>query len=289
MKTILQRQVELATAHGPRWVSDRSRLLGAAGLFALGVLGPEALGVCPCTTVALGSLVMILCAALLVGNSAITALAVEREKKTLVFLRLTLLSAPQVLLLKLVPEFLVLRSVLLVTAPTVLIASLFEPGLFWPAFSTVVIAALAGCFAAASGVYLSTLFQNRSKAVVGGWIFKAAWLILTPLFDTVVAAVTVQTTTPPVFLNLNPLAAWWFDMVPEVAVGAQQYLPMLAIPALLLTSIGLILVAAHRFDMGLIVGNIVGDEQMHPVYQSGWGPTWLQQRLPTLKKNALFL
>ncbi len=288
VKTILQRQVELATAHGPRWVSNPRALLTGAAAFAAVVLGPQALGVCGCTTLALGSFIMILATALLVGNSAITALAEEREKKTLVFLRLTMLSAPQVMLLKMVPEFLVLRSVLLVTAPVVLLAGLLD-GSLTQALYQVALAGATGVFAAGAGIYLSTMFQNKSKAVVGGWIFKAVWLLLTPLFDTVVAAVTVQTTTPPVFMNLNPMAAWWFSAAPEAASGAQHWLTFLALPAMLLVSLGLVLVAARRFDAGLIVGNIVGDEQIHSVYETGWGPQWLQSRFPVFRKNPLFL
>src|SRR5690349_20500329 len=77
--------------------------LSASGTLALGIgfavlmLGPTAAGVCGCTTFTLSAASLVLMCAVLVGNSTLGALTSEREKKTLDCLRLTQLTANQVL------------------------------------------------------------------------------------------------------------------------------------------------------------------------------------------------
>ncbi|MHB2015845.1 MAG: hypothetical protein ACYCW6_02750 [Candidatus Xenobia bacterium] len=288
-KTILDRQYALARAHGPKWATDRGSLFKAMAVFAVIMLAPLAMGVCPCTMFDLAALISVSAAALLVGNHAITALAEEREKKTLVFLRLTLLSAPQVLLIKLIPEAIILRAILLICAPVVLATAAASSGVM-SGLVVVAFTALSGLFAGVSALVLSTFFPGSSKAVVGGWIYKAAWLLLTPVMDMVLAAVCVQNTWPPVFSSLNPLIAVAAFRVPEAfASEAQRMVPVFFLFAVPLVSAVLFSLAARRFDAGFIVGQVIGDEQAHPVYQQGWGPGWLQKSIPALKENAMFL
>lgn len=279
----------LSMGRPPRWLAERSSLLLMAIVFAVVILGPMMLGACGCTMFSLAAGGLVLAAALLVGNTGFGALTGEREKKTLDSLRLTQLTANQVVLGKISGELTLLGRLLLVGGPTVLAAAAMSDYGLMTGVVALGLAGLAGVFAAVYGIFVSSLFDTTSRAVVGGWIGKAVWLLLTPVLDGVLAAVMVQRTGPPLFSSLNPAAALSVLLVPEGAHGVREFLPLLAFPAIAAAIAFMWHVTARRFDSGLVAGGGVSDRRMHHVYRQGWGPAWLQEKVPALRTNPSFL
>jgi ABC-type Na+ efflux pump permease subunit len=264
-------------------------LLLRGGGFALLILVPMAIGVCGCTMFTLSAVAMILATSLGVGNSAFGALTVEREKKTLDSLRLTQLSANEVLLGKLLPEFATLAAIVATLGPTVIAAGLWGQEGWALTFGAVGIAILAGGFSCVLAIFLSSLFATTSQAVVAGWITKGVWLLLTPMLDLVVGAVLVQNVSPPVFTSINPLAAFGVLDVPEAASGARLWLPMIFPVATIGLSILLWVVTARRFASGMANGGGLRDTTVHPVYHKGFGPSFVSRAIPVLRDNPSFL
>lgn len=275
-----------------RFLADpRSRLnlLFMAAAFALLILVPMALGVCGCTMFALSAVAMILAASLGVGTLAFGALTVEREKKTLDGLRLTQMSAHEVLLGKLLPEFGTLAVILCVMAPTVLVAGVWGNQGLIVSFGAVAIALCAGLFSAVLGIFLSSVLLTTSQAVVAGWIAKGVWLLLTPMLDLVCGAVLVQNVSPPVFTSVNPLAAFGVLAVPEAASESRLWLPYIYPFASLGITVLLWFVTARRYTDGMAFNGGLRDKHVHPVYRNGFGPGWLSKCLPVLRNNPSFL
>ncbi|MBM3463218.1 MAG: hypothetical protein FJX76_14035 [Armatimonadetes bacterium] len=273
----------------PEWMA-RARTSGIlAGLFAWGVFLLWTLGVCADTVFALTTAVMVLATTFGIGNTAFGALTGERERKTLDSLRLTQLSAHEVLFGKLVPEFWTLVVLLFFTAPPVLAAGWVAGFGVGTPFAVVVVGAMGGVFAAVSAVFLSSLFATTSQAVVAGWILKVLWLLATPLLDMVVGAVLVQHVSPPIFSSVNPIAASGVLLIPEGASGSRALIPILY-PLMTLFAIAVMwLWAAHRFATGMVSGGGLKDRVVHPVYKKGWGPQWLSRAVPVLRTNPAFL
>ncbi len=243
-------------------------------------------GWCGCTLFAMDSWALIGTAVLLLGNRSFGVLAEEKEKKTLDCLRLTQLSPSALFWYKLSPEFRSLARLLAFTAPAVLLSSTYtSQGL--PGGATVLgIAALSGVMSIISSLFVSSLAPSTSRAVVQGWTLKACWLLLTPIFDLVVSAVTVTTQRYPVFDAVNPFAAVWPLVVPEAEMGLRQHLPLAF--ALLGTAlcVGMWMVAARRYERGLTAAPTLTDRQVHRLYQQtpGWVPGFLGVR-----ENPVFL
>ncbi|MBI3927088.1 MAG: hypothetical protein HY319_16245 [Armatimonadetes bacterium] len=279
----------ITMGRSPRWLDNGASQAFLALVFALSILGSMALGLCGCTMFSIAAGGLVLACTLLVGNSAFGALTSEREKKTLDSLRLTQLTAAQVVLAKLSPEFALLSRLLLALAPTVLLASVLSGSGLALGLAAVGVAAVGGLMAAVFGIFVSSLFDTTSRAVVAGWIGKAVWLVLTPLLDSIAAAVLVSTSAPPLFSSLNPLAVLGVLLVPEAAEGLRAMLPALFVPAAFLVVLMMGLVAVRRFDTGLVSDGGLADRVVHPAYRKGWGPRWLQSLFPGLKSNPSFM
>ena len=262
-------------------------LIGVA--FAIAILGPMSLGICGCTMFTLAAVALILATSLGVGNSALGALTLEREKKTLDALRLTQLSAHEVLFGKLLPELGNLAVIVLMLAPTVVAAGLWGPETLTVTFGAVAIAILAGLFASVLGLFMSSVFETTSQAVVAGWIAKGVWLILTPALDMVVGALLVQNVSPPVFTSINPLAAFGVLDVPEAAVGTRLLLPLLFPLATLVVGGLLWMITARRYASGMVSGGGMRDRVVHSVYRRGFGPDVLQRWFPGFRNNPAFV
>lgn len=269
--------------------------LSASGTLALGIgfailmLGPTAAGVCGCTTFTLSAASLVLMCAILVGNSTLGALTSEREKKTLDCLRLTQLTANQVLFGKLRPELTTLGRILLAMGPTVLLTSAFSDAGLIRGFLALAIATMAGLLSSVYGLFLSSMFDSTSRAVVAGWVSKAVWLLLTPVLDTIGAAIVVSKNPLPVFDQFNPLAAVWVLAVPEATTGLRSALPFLFLMVSGLACLAMWVSAARRFDSGMVSAASLTDRRVHTLYRKGWGPAWLQASFPGLKNNPSFL
>ncbi|MBX3170128.1 MAG: hypothetical protein KF760_22170 [Candidatus Eremiobacteraeota bacterium] len=243
-------------------------------------------GWCGCTLFALDSWALIGTAVLLLGNRSFGVLAEEKEKKTLDCLRLTQLSPSALFWYKLSPEFRSLARLLAFTAPAVLLSSTHTSQGLTGGLAVLGIAALSGVMSIVSSLFVSSLASSTSRAVVQGWTLKACWLLLTPIFDLVVSAVTVTTQRYPVFDAVNPFAAVWPLVVPEAEMGLRQHLPLAF--ALLGTALcaGMWMVAARRYERGLTAAPTLTDRQVHRLYQQtpGWVPGFLGVR-----ENPVFL
>ena len=260
-----------------------------AGLvFALLMLVPLWLGVCACTMFTLSATLLILATSLGVGTTAFGALTIEREKKTLDCLRLTQLTADQVLLGKIAPEMTRLATVLAVLSPTVVAVGLLGDESYGRIFGTLVIALLAGLFSTTGGLLVSSLCETTSQAVVSGWIVRGVWLLLTPVLDFVAGAVFVQSNAPPIFTSVNPLAAFAALDVPEAVSGIRPWLPAIYVGATLLSCAIFWRFAARRFDNGLASGGGLRDTHLHATWQ-GRGPVALARAIPGLADNPSFL
>lgn len=237
-------------------------------------------GWCSCTMFALTSWALIGSATLLLGNRTFGVLAEEKEKKTLDCLRLTQLSASSLFWYKLAPEFRSLARLLASLSPAVWFSAWASgQGLAAGTF-VVAIAALGGALSIIMSLFVSSLSATSSRAVVHGWTLKACWLLLTPVLDTVVSAVTVTSQRAPVFDTLNPFAAVWPLVVPEAASGFRAELPLvfLAVTPLLC---GLMWwVAARRYEQGLTASPTLTDREVHQIYKRtpSWVPSFLGVR-----------
>lgn len=251
--------------------------------YAFAVLLMLMIGICGCTVFSMASLLLVAGVALGIGNSGFGALTGEREKKTLDSLRLTQMSAHQVLLHKLQPEFTMLGAVLAYAAPTVLLSGWWA-GYGLKGLGVLALAAAAGGFSSVFAIFVSSIFDTTSRAVVAGWVGKAVWLLLTPVLDSVAAAVLVQRTSPTLFTSTNPLKALSSLLVPEAATGFASVLPWATLVILGGLSYLCWQFAARRFEDGLEQSATLSDRRVHGVYRDGWG--WLPG---VLSNNPFFL
>jgi hypothetical protein len=244
------------------------------------------MGWCSCTLFAVNSWVMIGSAVLLLGNRSFGVLAEEKEKKTLDCLRLTQLSPSSLFWYKLSPEFRSLARLLLFLTPSVLLSSLYSASGLGAGLGVVAIATLGGTMSIISSLFVSSLAANTSRAVVQGWTLKACWLLLTPVFDLVVSAVTVTTQRYPVFDAINPFAAAWPLVVPEAELGLRQHLPLAFLALGVAACWAMWTIAARRYEQGLIAAPTLTDRQIHKLYRQtpSWIPGWLGVR-----DNPIFL
>jgi hypothetical protein len=243
-------------------------------------------GWCGCTMFALNTWALIGTAVLLLGNRSFGVLAEEKEKKTLDCLRLTQLSPSALFWYKLSPEFRSLARLLAFTAPAVLLSSTQTSQGLSGGLAVLGIAALSGVMSIVSSLFVSSLATSTSRAVVQGWTLKACWLLLTPIFDLVVSAVTVTTQRYPVFDAVNPFAAVWPLVVPEAELGLRQHLPLAFTLLGTALCVAMWMVAARRYESGLTAAPTLTDRQVHRLYQQtpGWVPSFLG-----VSENPVFL
>lgn len=242
------------------------------------------MGVCGCTAFTMVSALLLTAMALLVGNRGFGALTAEREKKTLDSLRLTQWSANQILFHKVRGEMLLGLSVLAGLTP-----ALFFTG-WWSGYGILtaakiwMLAAATGVLSTAFGIFISSLFETTSRAIVAGWVGKGIWLLLTPVADAVTSAVLVQDGAPNAFRLLNPFATLWNLSIPEGSQGLAAASGWASPLLMLVLAAGLWRFTAARFDAGLPFGSALNDRRVHGVYRSGW--SWLPK---TLSENPFFM
>lgn len=243
-------------------------------------------GWCGCTLFALNSWALIGTAVFLLGNRSFGVLAEEKEKKTLDCLRLTQLSPSALFWYKLSPEFRSLARLLAFTAPAVLLSSTHTSQGLTGGLAVLGIGALSGVMSIVSSLFVSSLATSTSRAVVQGWTLKACWLLLTPIFDLVVSAVTVTTQRYPVFDAVNPFAAVWPLVVPEAEMGLRQHLPLAFTLLGTALCVAMWMVAARRYERGLTAAPTLTDRHVHRLYQQT--PSWVPSFLG-VRENPVFL
>ena len=277
--------MRLAKGRSGDILSTRGTAIFGVALLLL-TIGLLKQGWCGCTLFAMDSWALIGTAVLLLGNRSFGVLAEEKEKKTLDCLRLTQLSPSALFWYKLSPEFRSLARLLAFTAPAVLLSSTHTSQGLTGGLAVLGIGALSGVMSIVSSLFVSSLATSTSRAVVQGWTLKACWLLLTPIFDLVVSAVTVTTQRYPIFDAVNPFAAVWPLVVPEAEIGLRQHLPL----AFTLLGTGLCvamwMVAARRYERGLTAAPTLTDRHVHRLYQQT--PSWVPSFLG-VRENPVFL
>lgn len=183
--------------------------IGVAGLFFATLL-------CFCSLQPFVLLLSFLFNALFLGSSLFSALAQEREKRTIDALRLTQLSSQDILLYKSHWELKWWRRCNLVFL-------LLGAASAWWAASPVIWALVGAAAMAASGLLsialalaVSTRSETTSSAVVNGWISKGVWLVGLPLLDYVIEAVLVLQRDLHFFSYLDP--AWLFHALVNATI-----------------------------------------------------------------------
>ncbi|MBS2039334.1 hypothetical protein JST97_30395 [bacterium] len=277
--------MRLAQGRSGDVLSTRGTLMFGVALLLL-TFGLLKMGWCGCTLFAINSWALIGSAVLLLGNRSFGVLAEEKEKKTLDCLRLTQLSPSALFYYKLSPEFRSLVRLLACTAPAVLWSSTMTFSGLPAGVSVLGIAALGGLISIVSSLFVSSLAPSTSRAVVQGWTLKACWLLLTPIFDLVVSAVTVTTQRYPVFDAVNPFAAAWQVVVPQAEMGVRQHLPLAFALLGSLLCAAMWMVAARRYESGLTAAPTLTDRQVHRLYRQT--PFWVPGFLG-VQENPVFL
>lgn len=252
-------------------------------------------GMCSCTIFTALSAVVVLLSTLMIGGQALTAISRERDLKTFDLLRLTALSAGDVITGKLAAEFFALLRLLAAAAPSLIITGLLSEYGVTGALMVLVIALLSGIFSLLAGLILSISCRNTSQAVVLGITLKVIWLLGTPLLDLVVGAVFVSRCPPPVFSSLCPFMAVYALVLPQAMSGAWSVLPwsfFILMPLAILTMWS---IASKLYSTG---GPVMSYSKRgaHDVFKKGWGgkwAEWLGKSLPSLAKlftsNPVFL
>jgi hypothetical protein len=277
--------MRLAQGRSGDVLSTRGTVIFGVALLLL-TFGLLRQGWCSCTLFAINSWALIGSAVLLLGNRSFGVLAEEKEKKTLDCLRLTQLSPSALFYYKLSPEFRSLIRLLVCSAPAVLWSSSLTSSGLAAGAGVLGIAALGGAMSIICSLFVSSLAPSTSRAVVQGWTLKACWLLLTPIFDLVVSAVTVTTQRYPVFDAVNPFAAAWQIVVPQSEMGLRQYLPLAFAVLGSLLCVVMWMVAARRYELGLTAAPSLTDRKVHRLYRQT--PWWVPGFLG-VKDNPVFL
>ncbi|MHC9541703.1 MAG: ABC transporter permease subunit [Vulcanimicrobiota bacterium] len=275
--------------------------LQGSGLFVLGFclfFAPLIFlitGMCSCTIFTVLSAVVVLLSTIMIGGQALTAISRERDLKTFDLLRLTALSAGDVITGKLAAEFFALLRLLAAAAPSLIITGLLSEYGITGALMVLIIALLSGIFSLLAGLILSISCRNTSQAVVLGITLKVIWLLGTPLLDLVVGAVFVSRCPPPVFSSLCPFMAVYALVLPQAMNGAWSVLPWSFFILMPLATLALWRLASKLYSTG---GPAMSYSKRgaHDVFKKGWGgrcAECLGKALPSLAKvftsNPVFL
>jgi hypothetical protein len=256
----------------------------AAGLVLTGLLFLLYLsGICGCTLFAFSSFSYLAACSLMVGNQALGALTMEREKKTLDCLRLTQWTSSEVLRHKLQPELLKFVGVFVALAPSVLLSGLLGDAGLFGAVGVLALGAVSASAASTVALCLSSVAETTSQAYVWGRFLKASWLLLSPLFDRLVSAVFISTAVIPVFGTLNPLSSSWAWLMPESQTGFASISPWFTLISLASISLAAWKLACHRFETGMVSAPRLADRKIHSIYSLG--SNWPQ----SLRQNPAFL
>jgi len=271
------------------WPGTPRQALLAALVGGLALLGPWLAGVCACTMFEIGALLLVLLAALRGGNTLYGAITGEREKRTLDSLRLTQLTAGQVVVGKISGELVSLFWLVLSALPALLFLTVVGGTPPQALVGTLAVAVAAGLFASASGLLASSLAATTSQAVLSGWIFKGLWLVLSPLCDLLLRAVLVRSEAPVFFTAANPVAALALVTIPEAASGVGRWLVPANLGFLVLGSLAMLALASRRLAGEAPSTSEVQQGAVHPAWRKAWAPSWVQDLVPGFSGNAAFL
>jgi|GEM_PF-1601407 len=227
-------------------------------------------GICSCTIFTALSALVILLSAMMIGGSALTSVSRERDMKTFDVLRLTPMTAGEVITGKLASEFFALLRLLAAAAPSLILTGLLSEYGVTGALTVLLIALMSGIFSLLAGFILSISCRNTSQAIVLGITLKLLWLAGTPLLDMVVGALIVSRCPPPIFSSLCPLAAVYALVLPQAMTGPWSVLPWSFFMLMPLALLALWRLACRLYGTGGPVMNY-GRRVEHEVFRKGWG------------------
>lgn len=192
--------------------SNKHRLTrrNSIALSAVGVLFSWAL-LCFCSFLPFVLLLSFLFNALYLGSSLFSALAQEREKRTIDALRLTQLSSLDILTYKAHSELKAWKLGNLAFLSLAALGAIWSTSPFLWAVGGAAALAAGGLLSIALALAVSTRCETTSSAVVSGWVSKGVWLVGLPVLDYVVEAVLVLSKDLSFFSYLDP--AWVFKYV----------------------------------------------------------------------------
>ncbi|MGI5844152.1 MAG: ABC transporter permease subunit [Candidatus Xenobium sp.] len=271
------------------WPGNSRQVLLAALLWGGLLIIPWSLGVCACTVFEIGAFLLVLLAALRGGNTLYGAITGEREKKTLDGLRLTQLTAGQVVMGKVSGEIFSLCRLVLSALPALLVLTVVGGIPLQALAGTMALTLAAGLFASASGLLVSSLAGTTSQAVLSGWLFKGLWLVFSPFGDLLLRAVLVRSEPPIFFTAANPLVALALVTVPEAGFGMHLWLVPVNLVFLILGGVGMLGLAARRLAAEAPNTSEVQQGAVHGAWRKAWAPSWVQDLLPAFSGNAAFL
>ena len=210
--------------------------------------------------------------ALFLGSRLFSALAQEREKRTLDSLRLTQLSSLDILLWKSQGELRTWKlGNILLLGLSILAATFGHESILWAVAGTLALAT-SGLLSIALALAVSTRCQTTSSAVVSGWITKGVWLAGLPLLDGVIEAVFVLSRKVDIACYLDP--AWIALRVVESAFYETGGMPIIALligaAASAVGAYVLIVGAARLIDNSFESGALLEDRERHPAYRSSF-------------------
>jgi len=202
------------------------------------------------------------------GSSLFSALAQEREKRTIDALRLTQLTSMEILLYKSFQElraWKVANGIFLVLAG---LGALWSGSPFLWAVGGAATLACGGLLAIALALTVSTRCDTTSSAVVTGWVTKGVWLVGLPVLDYVIEAVLVLNRDLNLFSYLDP--AWVYGTVVNALIFETSGW---SLAALLLGGLGSLLVAylslrhsSHLIDTSFESAATLDDRARHSAY-----------------------
>jgi len=170
---------------------------------------------CPCTLFTIACFLQVLLVVTIPGRFATVAIAGEREKKTLDGLRLTSMGPTGIITGKILPDLLDLAKIILVTSPFLLLLGWSFSGTnFFTPFLVIFISISSGITMICGLVLLSAYSSTVSSAIVMSWVLRFVWLAITPLLDSLIAAITARPVTVPFFSNLNPFVPMFVLLMP---------------------------------------------------------------------------
>ncbi len=217
------------------------------------------------------------------GSSLFSALAQEREKRTIDALRLTQLTSLDILMLKSRRELrawalgnVALLGVMMVTG------HVGQESMLW-VFSGWLALATGGLLSIALALAVSTRSETTSSAVVTGWVSKGVWLAGLPLLDQVLEAVFVLK-GPLHFLRfLDP--AWVAYRVGEASFFELSSLTVSALwmgaAASVVVALVMVVQSSRIIDSSFEAAGCLEDRERHRVYR--------QKYAGGLDKNPFFL
>lgn len=226
--------------------------------------------VCFCSLLPLVLVMSLLFNTLVLGSGLFSALAQEREKRTIDALRLTQLSSLDILRYKSIGDLKAWKSI---NAMFLVLSGLAAwwtgSPLMWALVGSVALAC-GGLLSIALALAVSTRCDTTSSAVVSGWVSKGVWLVGLPILDYVLEAVLVLGRDLNFFSYIDPL--WVYGNVVSSLIfetGTWSWIPtLLGAAASVVVAAVLLWRSSKLIDTSFESAATLEDRERHSIYGS---------------------